>query len=277
MNRETAVFTKDIREIADRVRQLIAEPYIERYVDLPPIAENRLALLYFFLCESGMAKPRAQILCVTTTLVQLGLDTHETVRLEYGDSLSAERNRQLSVLAGDYFSSHYYHLLAQANELEAVQILARAIEEINEAKMQLYVCEKENKLPWETYYALRKTIDTALYVGFVQHYAPTPEARHFWQTLIEKTSAVEQFIGEWEQLQWEKRVPFGFAQYLLQKPGSTIAHVLDAIEQKALELIGVCEKLVGNLYPTDQQNVLTWLTSRYTHRVDRLKRVVEEL
>ncbi|UFJ42786.1 heptaprenyl diphosphate synthase component 1 [Brevibacillus humidisoli] len=277
MYKDTTVFTNDIREIADRVHRLIGNTYIVRYVDLPPIAENRLALLYFFLCENGIARSRAQTLCVTTALIQLGLDIHELVRLQYDDTLPEERNRQLSVLAGDYCSGYYYHLLAEAGELEAIRILAHAVEVINEAKMELYIGEQQNKLPWKSYQALRKTIDTALYVGFVEHYAQTAETRTFWQTLIEKTSAVEQVIEEWEQLQWEQRVPFGFSRYLLQKPGSTIAHVIDAIEQKVMELIGVCEKLVGNLYPSEQQNVLTWLTSRYTHRVDRLKRVVEEL
>lgn len=277
MHKDTAFWTKEMREIAERVRQLTGNTFVSQYVDLPPIAENRLALLYFFLCENGISRGRAHTFCVTTALIQLGLDTHEQVRLTYDDSLFAERNRQLTVLAGDYCSGYYYNLLAEAGEVEAIQILANAVEEINEAKMELYIREQQNNLSWETYQVLRKKIDTALYVGFVQHYAVSDWAKSFWQSLIEQTSVVEQVIAEWEQLQWGKRIPFGLSRYLLQKPGSTIAHVMDAVEQKALELIGVFEKLVGNLYPPEQQNVLTWLTTRYIHRVDRLKRVVEEM
>ncbi|WP_126427311.1 heptaprenyl diphosphate synthase component 1 [Brevibacillus marinus] len=277
MYKDTAFLTNDLREIADRVYHLIGNTFVAQYVDLPPIAENRLALLYFFLSENGIDRARAHTFCVTTALIQLGLDTHEQVKLTYEDTLRGERARQLTVLAGDYCSGYYYHLLAEAGELEAIQILARAVEEINEAKMELYIREQQNNLCWESYQALRKTIDTALYVGFVQHYAASEGAKSFWKKLIEQTSAVEQVITEWEQLQWEQRIPYGLSRYLLQKPGSTIAHVLDAIEQKAVELIGVFEKLVGNLYPPEQQNALTWLATRYIHRVDRLKRVVEEL
>lgn len=277
MNKDVLPVSKDIREIVERIYLLASHPFVQQYVDIPPIAENRLALLYCFLCENGISKERAANLCVTTGLVQLGLDTHEIVQLHYDHTLMAERNRQLSVLAGDYYSSYYYHLLAEADELEAVRILAAAIEKINEAKMKLYISEKENKLTFEVYLSLRKTIDTALYVGFVDAYAQVEEERRFWTSLIEETSAVEGMIGEWEQIQWGQRVPFGIVRYLLQTPGSTLANVIDSIEAKAWELIGVCEQLVRHLYPPDKQNPLEWITSVYSHRVNRLKRVVEEL
>ncbi len=270
-------FTDDIREIVERIRQLIAQPYVQQYVDIPAMAEDRLALLYFFLCENNVPKEKAKTFCVTTGLVQLGLDTHETVKVSYDNTLAAERNRQLSVLAGDYYSSYYYHLLAEAGEVGVVALLAEAIQKINEAKMKLYISEKENKLSWEMYLALRKTIDTALYTSFVKRFAVDEAEQRFWVSLIEQTSVVERMIGEWEQLKWQQQVPFGISRLLLQKPGSTIANVLDSMEAKAMELIGVCEQLVRSLYPIEKQTPLAWVTSRYSHRVNRLKRVAEEM
>jgi len=270
-------FLDDVREIHLRIHQFISHPYVQQYVDIPAKAENRLALLYFFLRESNFTKERAMCLCVTTGLVQLGLDTHEQVKVAYGTSLVDERNRQLTVLAGDYFSSYYYYLLATAGEFEAIAILARAIQEVNEGKMKLYSSELENKLSYESYLSLVKTIDTGLYVAFVKAYALNDSDRVFWTSLLEETSACEQMIGEWEQLKWQQQAPFGLSRLLMQKPGSTIANVIDSIEAKVVELIGVCDQLIRNLYPDKKQQELDWVTSRYSHRVNRLKRVVEEM
>lgn len=277
MNNDAIPFTQDVREIVERIGRMVSQPYVMQYVDLPSIAENRLAMLYFFLSKNGVEAERAKVFCVATGLVQMGIDTHELVKLRYENTLVAERNRQLSVLAGDFFSSQYYQLLAQAGEVEVIRILASAIATIHEAKMELYMLEKENRLTGERYLSLRKTIDTALYVGFVCRYAYGWEERSFWTALFEQTSTVEGMIGEWEQIKWQQQVPFGFARYLLQNPGSTLAGVLESIEAKAIELLGACEQLVCNLYPSEKQNPLAWVTNRYSHRVNRLKRVVEEM
>jgi heptaprenyl diphosphate synthase len=267
----------EIREIFELLDKRTSVPYVEKYVDLPPIAENRLAMLYVFLRDEGLEKERAKTLCVTTGLVQLGLDTHESVRVRYENTHAAERNRQLTVLAGDYFSSHYYHMLAEAGEVTAIRVLAGAIQEINEAKMKLYFGEKEDKLSSESYMALRQIIDTALYTAMVRHYASTEESRRFWIALFQETAAVECMIGAWEQLQWQEQVPLGFTRLLLQVPGSTLAHVLSVVEEKAMELMGVCEQLIRSFQSAEKQTLLDWITSRYVHRVNRLKRVVEEL
>ncbi len=277
MSNYEVVISDDLVEMKERIIKLISQSYVEQYVDIPPMAENRLVLLYVFLCENGVEKERAKVLCTTTGLVQLGLDTHEQVKTSYEPSLVAERNRQLTVLAGDYYSSYYYHLLAEVGEIEAVKILAKSIQEVNEAKMTLYLSEKEYAMSWDKYFALRKTIDTALYLGFVDHFAKTESDLQFWTALFEETSAIEQMIDEWEQLKWQKQDPIGFSRFLMQKPESTLGTVMEFVEAKVLELMGICEQLVRSIYPSDKQSALTWITSRYSHRVNRLKRVVEEM
>lgn len=268
---------EEFREITEQISKRISIPYVEQYVDVPALAENRLALLYVYLVEAGLRKERAKTLCITTGLVQLALDTHEIVKVTYEPGNTAERNRQLTVLAGDYYSSFYYHLLAEAGEIEAIRVLADAIQLVNEAKMSLYLSERENKLSWESYLSMRKTIDTALYVALVNFFAKTEESAALWISLLEESALVEQIIAEWEQLQWQQQVPFGFARVLLQKPGTTIANVLAGIEAKAMEMLGICEQMVKNFAPVEMQSAIHWITSRYLLRVNRLKRVVEEM
>lgn len=277
MSKEQTPYVDEVRAIIDQIYQSITHSFVEQYVDVPAIAENRLALLYLFLLERGMTKERARTFSMSTGLVQLGLDMHERVKNAYDNSLAAERSRQLTVLAGDYYSSRYYQMLAEAGEMEAIQVLSDAIQRVNEAKMTLYMAERDGRLSSDEYLTLRTEIDTGLYVAIVDKYADNEETRRFWTALFEETAAVENMLGEWEQLKWQQQVPFGFSRFLLQKPGATIAQVAAALEAKAMELMSICEQLVRSLHPPETRHVLTWITSRYSHRVNRLKRVIEEM
>ncbi|GAA4709085.1 heptaprenyl diphosphate synthase component 1 [Brevibacillus fulvus] len=277
MSIEKTPVMNELREISEQISKRVSLSFVEKYVDIPALAEERLALLYIYLREEGVDAERSKILCITTGLVQLGMDTHETVKTSYDATLSAERTRQLTVLAGDFFSGYYYQLLADAGEVEAIRVLAEAIEQVNEAKMKLYMLERENKLSFDLYLPLRKTIDTAPFVAFVKFFSKQDESRRFWISLFEESSAAERMIEEWEQLKWQQQNPIGFSQVLLQKQGFSLANVLSGIEAKAMELLSGCEQLVKSFQPIENQNPLTWIMSRYSNRVSRLKRVVEEL
>lgn len=279
MSKEQTPIVEDVRVIIEQIYSRISQSFVEAYVDVPRVAENRLALLYLFLLEQGMTKERASIFCTATGLIQLGLDMHEKVANTYEPTITAERIRQLTVLAGDYYSSRYYQLLAEEGEIKAVEVLSGAVQRVNEAKMRLYVAERDGKLSSdEEYWELRNTIDTGLYVAIVEEYAKREEERRFWIGLLKDTATVESVIGEWEHLKWQEQIiPFGFSRFLLQKPGATFAHVLASVEMKALEMIGMCEQMVRTLHPVETRNMLASITARYAHRVNRLKRVIEEM
>lgn len=278
MNKEQTPTVDAVRSIIEQIYKRTTQSYVETYVDIPSISESRLALLYLFLLEQGMTEERASVLCTATGLVQLGLDMHEQVKNSYEKTEVAERNRQLTVLAGDYYSARYYQLLAETGEIKAVEVLSGAVQRVNEAKMRLYVAGRDGRLSSdEEYWELRNTIDTGLYVAMVEEYAEREEIRRFWIHLLKDTATVESVIGEWEHLKWQEQIPLGFSRFLLQKPGATFAQVLHGVEAKALEMIGLCEQMARNLHPAEAQNMLAAITARYAHRVSRLKRVIEEM
>ena len=68
-------------------------------------------------------------------LVQIALDIHERILMIDLDSKSDHKARQLTVLAGDYYSSLYYERLSNMKETELIRQLANGIREMNEEKV----------------------------------------------------------------------------------------------------------------------------------------------
>ncbi|RSK27436.1 heptaprenyl diphosphate synthase [Bacillus sp. HMF5848] len=113
--------------------------YIDKNVALPDIDNDRLLLLLSLLqnVKETTDEKRHNII-VAAMLVQLALDTHEAVTNERLTASSSIRERQLTVLAGDFYSGLYYRLLSHVNEIPLINVLAQAIKDINENKIKLY-------------------------------------------------------------------------------------------------------------------------------------------
>lgn len=128
-----------IEDLKDEIIQHFQHPFLEKYVGTPYIDIDKLWIVKQM--TSQLDSPHKEQYIYATMLVQIALDTHDTVErenkvLEYDQ---ANRDTQLTVLAGDYFSGLYYHLLAKGENIELIQLLAVAIKEVNEEKFKLYL------------------------------------------------------------------------------------------------------------------------------------------
>nr|WP_028400483.1 heptaprenyl diphosphate synthase component 1 [Ectobacillus panaciterrae] len=130
---------EDFNAVRNQLHARLQHPFLMRYIDTPVVDEEKLLLLYSILKSANLHIEHIQHYALTIMLVQIALDTHEKV----SDKLDAEageshKRRQLTVLAGDYYSGLYYYLLAENHDISLIRALAQGIKEINEQKIRLY-------------------------------------------------------------------------------------------------------------------------------------------
>ncbi|WP_382395537.1 heptaprenyl diphosphate synthase component 1 [Lentibacillus juripiscarius] len=130
----------EINSVKALIHEKIHNSLIEKHVQIPYLNDDKLYILISILNNTPLPDAKKKNYIIATMLVQMALDIHdgvpETNECQQHDD--EEKSKQLSVLAGDYYSSLYYLLLSEVEEIELIGVLAAAIKEINETKMQLY-------------------------------------------------------------------------------------------------------------------------------------------
>lgn len=134
-----------IKQLKEKIASKIRHPFLVKFIQEPMIDEDKLVLLSSIMDHTRLSPVKKEQYIITTMLVQIALDTHDLVTLtDDEDDREAVRNRQLTVLAGDYYSGLYYYLLSELDDIPMIHTLAGAIKEINELKMELYYKDVES-------------------------------------------------------------------------------------------------------------------------------------
>jgi len=150
--------------LMDTAKKYTEYDLIQKYTSLPEFPELRTGMLHAFLRfakEKALPPKLQEALSIAVSLMQHALDSHELVRA--GDE---QRRRQLTVLAGDYFSSRFYQLLSQAGSVHAIGVIAQAVCEVNKMKMNVYAKAKRLLLTAEEYLLSKVDIHSHLYIAF---------------------------------------------------------------------------------------------------------------
>jgi heptaprenyl diphosphate synthase len=129
-----------LTEMKENILQKISLPYLQKYIQTPNIDEDMLLLIISMLEHHGLTELEMEDFIVTPMLIQIALDTHETISNSNskGETESNLKQRQLTVLGGIYYSSLYYKILSNTNNLAMIRQLAEGIKDINEHKILLY-------------------------------------------------------------------------------------------------------------------------------------------
>lgn len=126
-----------IADVKEQIERKIRHPYLLKHIEAPIIDEDKLLLLISIFDQANISEKQAKNYVITTLLIQIALDTHELVSnqpLEDED----KKDRQLTVLAGVYYSGLYYKILAGMDDVDMIRLLAEGIKEVNEHKISVY-------------------------------------------------------------------------------------------------------------------------------------------
>ncbi|MCA1030522.1 heptaprenyl diphosphate synthase component 1 [Bacillus timonensis] len=127
-----------IAKIKEQLEIKMKHGFLYKFVDVPKIDEDKLLFLYLILKDSRLNEEKIESYILSTMLVQIALDTHENVSVEPTQLNEPLKERQLTVLAGDYYSGLYYLLLSEQNDIQMIGLLSEAIKDINESKIVFY-------------------------------------------------------------------------------------------------------------------------------------------
>lgn len=205
-----------------RVPQL-AEKYmnydmIQNHTQLPGFPDARVHLLYIFLQNSGRnVSDQEELYALVTSLVQLALDTHESIEATAGNRGESQmRSQQLKVLAGDYFSGRFYQLLAQKGSISVISLLSRAVSDVNVMKMNLYSKMREMKLTAEEYLRHTVQLNMQLFLSFASLLEEAVQEN--FKALLTQVSKCETLIHEMDRCSSPDTGKLGYGYwYLLEQ------------------------------------------------------------
>jgi heptaprenyl diphosphate synthase len=247
-------FEKKLADAKVRIEQYVFHPYLRQYIISPNIDEDKLLILISVLDQLDLSPYERDTIVNAIMLMHVALDTHDHVTNILMDETSM-KVRQLTVLAGDYYSGLYYKLLSEIGDIGIIKVLSEGVKNINEHKVLIYHKDQGH---------LAAIMDSLKAVEF---------------SLIEKLTSYYG-VTEWNEalsnFLLAKRLIIEKKQYE-QIGASTLFNALDRLtflgyrnEQKSShqkELILTCEGYLENVM---------YLMKKETNKVQRFNSLIEE-
>ncbi|PWW05555.1 heptaprenyl diphosphate synthase [Paenibacillus cellulosilyticus] len=258
--------------IHDRIVQLTRK-YTEHdmlslYAELPAFPEARIRLLVACLQAHSKKQEHHELFATVVALVQMGLDTHD--RIDTNPSQLSEREmraRQLNVLGGDYYSSRFYNLLAQAGQVSMVRKLSEAVCEVNRLKMNFYSQQQEKRLSPEQYIAYGASIKSELFRRFGEIMDERLSSQ--WNDLLITVSRCETIHEEWKRARQLQLNSWGY-WYIMQEGTNDDKQLLleranmGMVQQTGIEL-------------ASRYRIAVLLEGMLTQQVEQFKAVIEHM
>lgn len=228
--------------IKETIQQKISQNYLMQFIDEPYIDEDRIIILIESLNKSNIPNLTINRFVTTAMLIQIALDTHDKVN----NSNEPLKRRQLTVLAGDYYSGLYYKILAEVENVSLIRTLAEGIKLVNEYKVALYRIEDNNIDGY--LYSLKKA-ESTIVSKFIQFFGPKDLS-----ALSEELLFLNKLLREKERVVYGEYSHFfeALKKYLLPKD-HTPYHQLSTDDKNFL--IEICQKYINQTLQTIKESM----------------------
>ncbi|KAA9026129.1 heptaprenyl diphosphate synthase component 1 [Niallia endozanthoxylica] len=176
----------------DRIEKYVFHPYLREYMIPPVIDEDKLLILISIVDQLVLSPHEKDIYVLSIMLMHVALDTHDQVTNTPVDEKNM-KVRQLTVLAGDYYSGLYYKFLASLEDVQVIKALSEGVKNINEHKVFIY---HKNQDDFHTIMNSVKMIEFSLIEKLITYYG-VPE----WYDSASNWLLVKRLIKEKKQLE----------------------------------------------------------------------------
>lgn len=128
------------KEIREQLHTWLQDPYLKKCVGQIEIPVCFVEMLEQLLTiQTPPQKKSNQILAAASILLQMALEMHTHVSTKERLSSVEMLERQKYVLAGDYYSSLFYRMLAKHQKMIEIQHFSETVRTINQAKLSLHL------------------------------------------------------------------------------------------------------------------------------------------
>jgi heptaprenyl diphosphate synthase len=212
-------------DMVKRTKSYVTHPFLTANGVEPSISRFHFDVSQALLTAAEVSKHEAEQVMTAVLLLHQGLSIHDTVDDIYG------KRKQLTVLAGDFSSGHYYHILAHIPNTQLLSALCEAVVQVNEAKMTLIATPD---LSPRQYADLHETIHGALLYALATFYFPdSTDWESQVQALVRGFIADEHLLKEqfaahltWRQaLEWLTEV----IERLIKAQGNALLQPISAL------------------------------------------------
>lgn len=225
----------EVEKVKKQIEKKLTHAFLDQYINKPAIDLIKLKLLVELIKQTNLSHVRKEEYIVGTMLIQIALDMHEQVPItsEPTESNIEKTTRQLTVLAGDYYSSLYYLTLAHLEDIELVRTFALAVKEINELKMKRYYKQVGS---FEEFIELEQKIESILFIHLAQFFNLSSSSMN---TIIEQIMIINKLSNEKMNYHNKQETPL-LAKWLSKTTSTTgqiIFEKIDKIIQEKLTVI----------------------------------------
>jgi heptaprenyl diphosphate synthase len=125
----------NLEEIFLHLQQTTKQTYLRKKLGEPQFPSLFIQILHLMLTSTKVDQTLIFTYSVSSAFLRMGLTVHEQVSLQEELNREETEKRQLTILAGDYYSSLFYKTLATRGEIEGMRFLSDVASHIFEVSM----------------------------------------------------------------------------------------------------------------------------------------------